>query len=246
LTCEYLDRLLLERIPGLRVAGHAILDHLRTAMTAKPYIVVPAALRRRYGLEPGDRCCWPPWTRRCWLRCLYRRAEEDGLIGEKDNPALKVPKPRRLPSTRQALADSRLAEINQVAATTGDDPELDALILRLRTETACRRGGALALRPLDLDPEQCLVRLWEKGETERWQPVSPTLMAALVRHAAERHAPPNGQLLRYRAGRPITHRRSEADGAWCAPRPVRRVQSVPHSTARRLRLAAATPGPAPA
>jgi hypothetical protein len=65
------------------------------------------------------------------LRCLYRRAADDGLISEKDNPALKVEKPRRLPSTRRAIADTRLAEINEVAATTGDDPELDALILRL-------------------------------------------------------------------------------------------------------------------
>jgi site-specific recombinase XerD len=146
------------------------------------------------------------------LRCLYRRAEDDGLIGEKDNPARKVEKPRRLPSTRRAVADTRLAEINQVAATTGDDPELDALILRLHTETACRRGGALALRPDDLDPAQCLVMLREKGETVRWQPVSPTLMAGLVRHAAERHAPPDGRLLRYRDGRPVTYRRY--DGLW--------------------------------
>jgi integrase len=107
------------------------------------------------------------------LRCLYRHAEDDGLIGEKDNPARKVDKPRRLPSTRRAVADVRLAETNQVAATTGDDPELDALILRLHTETACRRGGALALRPAGLDREQCLVLLREKGETVRWQPVSP-------------------------------------------------------------------------
>ena len=114
------------------------------------------------------------------LRCLYQHAEDDGLIDERDNPARKVAKPRRLPSTRRAVADTRLAEINQVAATTGDDPELDTLILRLHTETACRRGGALALRPADLDPEQCLVLLREKGETVRWQPVSPTLMAALV------------------------------------------------------------------
>ena len=33
------------------------------------------------------------------LRCLYRHAEDDGLIAEKDNPARKVDKPRRLPST---------------------------------------------------------------------------------------------------------------------------------------------------
>jgi hypothetical protein len=69
-----------------------------------------------------------------------------GLISEADNPARKVAKPRRLPSTRRAVPDTRLAEINEVAARTGDDPELDALLLRLHTETACRRGGALALR----------------------------------------------------------------------------------------------------
>jgi hypothetical protein len=79
------------------------------------------------------------------LRCLYQRAVDDGLIAEADNPARKVAKPRRLPSTRRAVPDTRLAEINEAAAATGDDPELDTLLLRLHTETACRRGGALAL-----------------------------------------------------------------------------------------------------
>jgi integrase/recombinase XerC len=146
------------------------------------------------------------------LRCLYRHAEDDGLIAEADNPARKVEKPRRLPSTRRAVPDTRLAEINQVAATTGNDPELDTLLLRLHTETACRRGGALALRPQDLDPDQCLVLLREKGETVRWQPISPTLMGCLVRHAQEREAPPGGRLLCYRDGHPVTYRRY--DGLW--------------------------------
>ncbi|HET9898919.1 MAG TPA: site-specific integrase [Streptosporangiaceae bacterium] len=97
--------------------------------------------------------------------------------------------------------DTRLAEINEIAATTGNDPELDTLLLRLHTETACRRGGALALRPVDLDPDQCLILLHEKGETTRWQPVSPTLMAR------DRHASRDGQLLRYASGQPITSRR---------------------------------------
>jgi site-specific recombinase XerD len=141
------------------------------------------------------------------LRCLYQRAVDDGLIAEADNPARKVAKPRRLPSTRRAVPDTRLAQINQVAATTGDDPGLDALLLRLHTETACRRGGALALRPADLDPDQCLILLREKGETVRWQPVSRTLMSCLIEHGRERHAPPNEQLLRYASGRPITSRR---------------------------------------
>jgi integrase/recombinase XerC len=80
------------------------------------------------------------------LRCLYRRAVDDGLITEADNPARKVAKPRRLPTTRRALPDTRLAEINKIAAATGDDPELDTLLLRLHTETAaaarwpCGRG----------------------------------------------------------------------------------------------------------
>ncbi|WP_406274567.1 site-specific integrase [Nocardia sp. NBC_00881] len=81
------------------------------------------------------------------------------------------------------------------------------MILRLHIETACRRGGALALRPHDLDPDQCLVFLREKDGTDRWQPVSPTLMRHLQEHAAQRHSPQSGQLLRYRNGKPITARR---------------------------------------
>src|ERR1700731_485246 len=34
------------------------------------------------------------------LRCMYRHAEEDGLINPADNPVRKVEKPRRLPTTR--------------------------------------------------------------------------------------------------------------------------------------------------
>jgi integrase/recombinase XerC len=141
------------------------------------------------------------------LRCLYRHAVADGLISEADNPALKVPKPRRLASTRHAIPDSRLAEIVETVASTGNDPELDSLIVRLHTETACRRGGALALRPCDLDADQCLVFLREKGGTARWQPVSRTLMRHLLVHGQARGSEPEGQLLRYRSGRSITARR---------------------------------------
>ncbi len=141
------------------------------------------------------------------LRCLYHHAIADGHLAETANPARKVDKPRRLTSTRRAISETGLADINQVAATTGNDPELDTLILRLHTETACRRGGALALRPTDLDTQQSLIRLHEKGDTVRWQPVSPTLMTHLERHAEHRPASPSEPLLRYRTGRPITARR---------------------------------------
>jgi integrase/recombinase XerC len=141
------------------------------------------------------------------LRCVYRHAEHDGLIDEAHNPARKVAKPRRLASTRRAVPDDRLAEINRVAATTGNDPVLDTLLLRLHTETACRRAGALALRPQDLDHTQSLIFLREKGETVRWQPVSPTLMRHLHAHVEERGAAREERLLRAAGGRPITARR---------------------------------------
>lgn len=142
------------------------------------------------------------------LRCMYNRAVADRLIEASDNPAIRVPKPRRLPSNRLALPNSRLAEICHVAATTGNDPELDTLILRVHMETACRRGGALALSPDDLDPEQCLAQLHEKAGTSRWQPVSPTLMTHLLVHARSRGGLESGQpVLRYSHGRAITARR---------------------------------------
>ncbi len=142
------------------------------------------------------------------LRCLYKQAVADGILTESENPAARVPKPRRLRSTRTALPDGRLEEILRTAATTGDDRALDALLLRLHTETACRRGGALALTPEDLDAEHCLIRLHEKGETVRWQPVSPTLMSHLLAHGESRGGlAPGRPLLRYANGKPITSRR---------------------------------------
>ncbi|MFC8381725.1 tyrosine-type recombinase/integrase [Nocardia sp. NPDC057272] len=141
------------------------------------------------------------------VRCLYRYAEEAGWVRPQDNPARRLPIPSRRSSHRYAIPSGQVAEICQVAATSGDDPELDSLILRFHLETACRRGGALALRPQDLDRDQCLVFLREKGGSDRWQPVSPTLMRHLDDHATDRGAPFTGQLLRYRHGRPITTRR---------------------------------------
>lgn len=94
-----------------------------------------------------------------------------------------------------------------MAGRSGNDPDLDMLILRLHVESACRRGGGLALRPGDLDRDQCVVRLREKGETVRWQPVSPTMMNSLCEHHRERAKPDSEGLLLYRDGRPVTTRR---------------------------------------
>ncbi|MFR9773187.1 tyrosine-type recombinase/integrase [Nocardia sp. SC052] len=113
------------------------------------------------------------------VRCIYRYVEEAGWVRPQDNPARRLPTPSRRSSHRYAIPSGQVAEICQVAATSGDDPELDFLILRFHLETACRRGGALALRPQDLDRDQCLVFLREKGGSDRWKPVSPTQMRHL-------------------------------------------------------------------
>ena len=86
------------------------------------------------------------------LRCLYKHAEDDGLITPGENPARKAGKPRRLPSTRRALPDARLAEINQIAAVTGDDPELDTLLLRLHTEKPAAAAAPLRCGPMTSTP----------------------------------------------------------------------------------------------
>jgi integrase len=141
-------------------------------------------------------------------RAIYNRAIADGLIDAAASPAHRVVKPRRLPSTRRALTPHEVEQINLAARTTGNDVILDALLLRLHTETACRRGGALGLRLADLDTDRGLVRLTEKGATLRWQPITLDLAAHLDDHARTRGAVlPTDPLLRYRTGQEITSRR---------------------------------------
>ena len=146
-------------------------------------------------------------------RAFFLRAIADGYLARDESPAHRVAKPRRLPSPRRALTAEELEQINLVARTSGNDVVLDALLLRLHTETGCRRGGALRLRLMDLDSRGGLVRLREKGETERWQPISLGLATRLAEHAQVRCAVlPSDSLLRYRDGSPLTSRRY--DNLW--------------------------------
>ncbi|WP_280202506.1 tyrosine-type recombinase/integrase [Nocardia cyriacigeorgica] len=140
------------------------------------------------------------------IRVLYQFAANDDYITVSANPGPHLRKPRRLPSTRRALSARQLAQINHAVTTTGNDRELDSLILRLHLETACRTGSALKLRPEDVETEHCMIRLFGKGGTVHWQPVSPTLIAMLIEHA-RRSTDPAEQLLRYLDGRPISRRR---------------------------------------
>jgi hypothetical protein len=57
------------------------------------------------------------------LRCLYQRAIEDGLIAEADNPARRVAKPRRLPSTRRAVPDTPIPSPHRKAGDPQGRPD---------------------------------------------------------------------------------------------------------------------------
>lgn len=181
------------------------LDELTTTdvLTFRQHVIAAARVRRT---ARGGRFAGVTALRA--LRLLYRLAVADHLIAPDHNPAAAAPLPRRLPSPRHGLSAAELAEVTQVVLTTGNDPALDGLLLRLHLETACRRGGALGLRLIDLDPQYCCVHLHEKGDKWRWQPVSPLLAEALRHHALTRGArEPHDALLRYRDHHPLTGRR---------------------------------------
>ncbi|WP_433634843.1 tyrosine-type recombinase/integrase [Nocardia sp. CA-120079] len=144
------------------------------------------------------------------VRCLYRYAEMDSLIAPADNPAAKVPMPRKLESSRHALTPEQVSELGRVASETGNDVELDALIVRLHIETACRREAALKLRLDELSAGDCTVLLHHKGGVDAWHPVTPLLMRRLVEHVENRggsSAKAKHRVLRTRSGNPITGRR---------------------------------------
>jgi len=191
---EYLPQVAAAAGPGARrTYGSYWLEALRHTMVA-------AAMCRRTsrgGRHAGEHVI-------AAARAVYTRAIADGLIEPGASPAHRVAKPRRLPGSRRALTADELDDINLAARTSGNDVVLDALILRLHTETACRRGGALGLRLMDLDVAHGLVRLREKGGTERWQPIT----LHLAGHARCRGGVlPTDTLLRYRTGAAITSRR---------------------------------------
>ncbi|HEY3710752.1 MAG TPA: site-specific integrase [Amycolatopsis sp.] len=194
-------------MPYWRVLVEQWGDRRITEPTASELRTLANWVQQRAATRPGNRGgVGAKSTFIAAVRTLYRYAADDKYLAAAQNPAAALRKPRQPRSPRRALSPSQLIQINHVAATTGTDPALDTLLLRLHTETACRRAGALALRPCDLDHEDCTVRLREKSGNTREQPVSRTLLNGLVAHSVHRN--PSGgdhdQLLRYRDGRPVT------------------------------------------
>ena len=139
------------------------------------------------------------------LRRLFTCAVDDGYLTT--NPAQELDKPARHPSIRRALSDDEITALAHATQTRSKDSALDLLLMRFHLESGARRGGALALTGTDLDHTHARVRRHEKGGTALWQPVSPTLVAALATHAATRGTgSPQDPVLYLRNGRPLPSR----------------------------------------
>ena len=140
------------------------------------------------------------------LRALFTRAAAAGLVSR--NPAAGLVKPRRARSRRRALDDDELSQLVDAVCSTSRDPGLDILLVRFHLESGARRQGALDLRLSDLDAHRSTVWLREKGDSDREQPISPSLTRLLADHATSRGAVgPDDAVLRTRDGRPISARR---------------------------------------
>jgi integrase/recombinase XerC len=140
------------------------------------------------------------------LRALFTCAQSAGRIGI--NPAAAIPKPRRRPSRRRPLDHPEIEGLVNAIRTTSNDPDLDLLLIRFHLESGARREGALNLRIRDLDDRRATAWLRVKFGAEREQPISPSLLRLVARHANVRGAGgPDDAVFRTRNGTPITRRR---------------------------------------
>ena len=118
------------------------------------------------------------------MNFLWVIAERDSHAAS--NPILKLTRKKRAKGARHGVPSDKLNEFVQAAGTGGKDPRLDYLIAWFLCETAARRAGLLNLKLGDLDAQRCTVWLSEKNDLRVEQPVSPSLMHALLEIAATR------------------------------------------------------------
>lgn len=121
------------------------------------------------------------------IRCLYRAAGKNGMVGSSHSPAAAVRKPaRRAAPSRRSMIDAELRDVWVTVSSTGRDPELDAMIFRLQMETASRQEGCINLKLHHLDDERQSVWLDQKGDEVQEFPVSAALLRDLRAFAVSR------------------------------------------------------------
>lgn len=117
------------------------------------------------------------------------------------NPAADLKKPKRVKGvTRLALKPALYEQMVELISSTGDDPELDEMIVRFIEVTGARQEGVVNLHVEDIDLSECTVCLHEKFGTSVQQPVPDWFITELLAFARRRGATKRGdQVFRRRA-----------------------------------------------
>jgi site-specific recombinase XerD len=139
-------------------------------------------------------------------RFFYTRACKAGILAH--SPASHLTAPRRSRAPERPLTVEELEQIWLAATTTGDDRELDGLLLTFLRHSAARREGAINLTLDGLNGQRRSVTLTEKNGDRRELPMAAWLLTDLTSLARSRGARGAGDsVFRYRTGAPLTRRR---------------------------------------
>lgn len=142
------------------------------------------------------------------FRFFFRYALKEGLVVR--NVAMDVEVPKRLPAPERPLVPWELEEVATVWCTTGDDPELDTMLLEFHRKTAARREGGLNLRLGALDVRRGAITLTEKFGKTRELPYDADGLARLRRFAISRGATsPSDHVFRSKRGTKVSRKRYE-------------------------------------
>lgn len=138
------------------------------------------------------------------VRSLYTLAAGDNVVSPGVSPAAGIAKLKKGVSEPKTMSDSQLDDVWHTTATTGDDPDLDALMVRLHFHTGARQEGALNLRLRHLDFDRQTVTLDQKNDKTTELPVCVELLEDLLAFAVARgSSQPDDHVLRLKG---VTHR----------------------------------------
>jgi integrase len=117
------------------------------------------------------------------IQALYRSAAADhGIV----NVAAVLEFPDSRPAPRRPLIAAELVELLYVTSRTGDDPELDTLLVDYGIATGARRSGAYGLNVGRIQVVNQIIELLDKNGNVQPAPVSAELVERLLAHARER------------------------------------------------------------
>lgn len=110
-----------------------------------------------------------------------------------ESPTVGLDRPQRHATSRSRMTPKQLREV-ELASLACRDTELGQLLFDFHREMGARRIEAIRLRVMDIDVGRCMVKLRGKkvrrkqGASERWVPVSPSLIRRLLQLAWDRGA----------------------------------------------------------